>query len=147
MKKKTNPRKRTSKATPKRSGTRKARPQTSARRTATAAAAGEHDAPNEARLIITMTQVEGSGAERMSFTASAGVGRSAHFSEKHRSDRRFRAHDTILLSTDPGVLFAIEDEGNWGDDPPGPHNHLDRYRGFGGATRPPGFADAYVVKP
>jgi hypothetical protein len=65
---------------------------------------------------------------------------------KHKSDRRFRANDTILLSTDPGVLFAIEDEGNWDDDPPGPHNHLDRYRGFGGATRPAPFADAYVVK-
>lgn len=66
---------------------------------------------------------------------------------KHRSDRRFRAHDTILLSTDPGVVFAIEDEGNWTDDPPGPHNHLDRYRGFGGSARPAGFNDAYVVKP
>jgi hypothetical protein len=65
---------------------------------------------------------------------------------KHKSDRRFRAHDTILLSTDPATLFAIEDEGNWTDDPPGPHNHLDRYRGFGGPARPPDFAPAYVVK-
>jgi hypothetical protein len=66
---------------------------------------------------------------------------------KHKSDRRFRAHDTILLSTEPGTLFAIEDEGNWTDDPPGPHNHLDRYDGFGGPARLHDFPSAYVVKP
>lgn len=70
---------------------------------------------------------------------------------KNTSDRRFRGHDQILLSTDPNRVFAIEDTGNWtqADEPPGRRvvDHFDRYVGFAGpGRRRPDFPMAFVVK-
>lgn len=70
-----------------------------------------------------------------------------HSLAKHEEDDRFNGHDQILLSTDPGKTFFIEDTGNWETDPPGPHNHFDRYAGLVGPGDPDiNFPSAYVVK-
>ncbi len=55
---------------------------------------------------------------------------------KNQSDPRFHGHDQILLLSDPGKVFEIEDVGNWTqkDEPAGrrPIDHFDRYFGVGG---------------
>lgn len=62
---------------------------------------------------------------------------------KHESDSRFRAHDKIVLNSDKGHYFSIDDTGNWS----GTYNHLDRYAGVvGPSDANTDFNLSYVVK-
>lgn len=61
---------------------------------------------------------------------------------KQRSDRRFRCRNKILLSSDPGTVFAIHDTGNFST-----LNRFDRYIGLISPSTPNlNFPSAYVVK-
>ena len=66
---------------------------------------------------------------------------------KHQDETRFRRGDSIVLSTDTGHCFRIDDTGNWDNDPGGQHNHFDRFAGTAGPDDPDvDFPSAYVVK-
>jgi hypothetical protein len=84
--------------------------------------------------------------QRLIATAEAGcanVSMAPNLSlAKQRSDRRFRCRNKILLSTDPGTVFAIHDTGNFKT-----LNRFDRYIGLITPSTPNvSFPSAYVVK-